>query len=701
MTTRLAIAISIALLGFGCGDYGGSRSKTTNEAPAAAPLGPVAGSNPAVGKAAFEQNVYPLLTQYCGGTCHVGRGEGQPFIAHPDVDTAYHEVVDNQKVNLSAPDRSRLVRRLVADFHHCWSNCAENGAEMQAAIEVWAQMIADAGPPGGGEQVDAIITAPRRLADGIEDLGSERYSNHLIAFWDFKEGSGAYAHDTSGIVPQMNLQLDGPAWMSNYGISIETGDARAVGDSSRKLYDHIASPDTGTQQYTVEAWLVPDNVDQEGPARILGYSQGTGQRNFGLGQVLYTYDFRNRSVDPGISGNGTPSLRTYDGDEDLQATLQHVVISYDQIRGRRIYVNSRWTDDEDEIGATRLWNWDERYRFILGNETSGDRQWVGKIQLVAIYEAALTDAQIRQNFDAGVGKRLVLRFDLAQWLGAGSYLEFQVSELDDYSYLFCKPAIVTANPSGFQVKNLRVSVNGQVSVSGQAFTTIDQIVTSTRQELSATCSIVPKDQGAAGDAFALEFEVLGGFEDPIVVGAPPAPPPEVFGAALPTEGVRDFSRLNETMAAVTGVDPNDPSVRATFAELEQQLPGGPDLRAFSSSYQVGIAKLALEYCDRMVDTPALRDAFFGTNPAFDWNADATQAFSPTMRAVLIQGLVDGMLGSGLANQPSVAEASPVLEGLFDDLTAGCTPTTCGADRTRSIVKGACAAVLGSAGASIH
>jgi hypothetical protein len=251
------------------------------------------------------------------------------------------------------------------------------------------------------------------------------------------------------------------------------------------------------------------------------------------------------------------------------------------------------------------------------------------------------------------------------------------------------------------VKNLSISVNGQVPVSGQAFGTLDQIVTSTHQELSRTCSLLPKDQGAAGDVFALEFEVLGGFEDPIVVGAPPAPPPEVFGGARPREGVRDFARLKETMSAVTGVDANDPAVRATFAELEQQLPGGPDLRAFSSSAQVGIAKLALEYCDRMVESPALRDAFFGTDPAFDFGADASVAFSPAMRDVVIRGLVEGVLGSGLASQPDLAEVTTVLDALFDELTAGCTPATCGADRTRSIVKGACAAVLGSAGASIH
>ena len=50
----------------------------------------------------------------------------------------------------------------------------------------------------------------------------------------------------------------------------------------------------------------------------------------------------------------------------------------------------------------------------MGNDVSNDRQWQGSIRLVAIYQYALTDAQIRQNFEAGVGKRILMRFDVSQ-----------------------------------------------------------------------------------------------------------------------------------------------------------------------------------------------------------------------------------------------------------------------------------------------
>ena len=712
-----AIAIAWLVLGLaaaGCGDYGAGGTSDGGGAVQPGTTPPPPGTPPpvtvdrAVSVQAFSQTVYPIVRDRCA-TCHAGAGPGSPSIAHPDPDTAFTATVNSQKVNLTTPNRSRLVRRLAADFHYCWSDCAMNGMEMEAAIAAWAETLALAAPPpgsggtpGGGGAVELIASEPLGLGDGEEDLGAERYSGNLIAFYDFKEGTGAVAHDTSGVEPAMDLTLTGASWMSNYGIQIETGKASATRLASKKLYDRIANVETGTQQYSVESWVIPANTTQEGPARIITYSSNSGTRNFHLGQTLYQYDFRNRSVLPEIDGNGKPALVTYDADRDLQATLQHVVITYDQYRGRRIYVNGLFTDDVDEQGASRLWNWDPNHTFVLGNEPSNDRLWLGKLQLVAVYDLALTQAQIEQNFDAGVGKRLIMRFDVSRWAGAGSFVEFMVSELDAFSYLFCQPTFVSPNAAGFRVSNLRIAVNGVVPVSGQSFQSVDALVSEPRQLLSRQCSIIAKDHGAADDLFSVEFESLANFQDPVDPGPPPVPPIEVFGDPLPREGLRDFDRVNTTMASLTGVDPNSASVRDTFAELEQQLPGTFDLRTFSSSQQVGIAKLALEYCDAMVESNALRTAFFGTTPAFQFDQPVATAFSDqTKRDLVIDRLVDRMFNANVAYQPNRNETRPVLDGLISELTAACATQTCDATRTRNIVKGLCAAVLSSAAVTVH
>jgi hypothetical protein len=710
-----AMAFALVFLGLavaGCGDYGGGSSEAGAAAPPAPPPGPGAPPPAVVDRSvsvqAFSTTVYPILRDYCA-TCHAGAGPGSPSIAHPNPDTAFNAVVNSQKVNLTTPNRSRLVRRLIADFHHCWTDCMANGVQMEAAIAMWAEAVALAAPPpgsggtpGSGGSVDLIASSALRLGDGEEDLGAERYREHLIAFYDFKEGTGTVAHDTSGVEPALDLTLTGVNWMSNYGIEIETGKASAQRIPSRKLYDRIADSATGSQQYSVEAWTIPANVTQEGPARIVSYSASSGEANFHLGQVLYSYDVRNRSVLPAISGNGAPSLLTYPADQDLQATLQHVVVTYDQYRGRRVYVNGVFTDDVDEQGPGRLWNWSPFHTLVLGNTPGNDRLWLGKIQLLSIYDLALTQAQIDQNFDAGVGKRLIMRFDVSAWAGAGSYIEFMVSELDDFSYLFCQPTFVSPNASGFRVSNLRIAVNGVVPVSGQSFQSVDALVQEPRQLLSRQCSIIQKDGGAADDQFTIEFEALGNFQDPVDPGPPPVAPAEIFGEPLPLEGLRDFERVHTTMASLTGVDPNSQGVRDTFAEIEQQLPPTFDLRTFSSSQQVGIAKLSLEYCDAMVESSALRTAFFGSTPAFQFDQPVTTAFSDqSKRDLIIDRLVDRMLNANIAYQPSRDELRPALNDLITQLTAGCTPSTCDAARTRNVVKGVCAAVLSSGAVTVH
>jgi hypothetical protein len=689
MTRHLLVCI-LAAGALACGDYGGGSGGGTTSLGG----GGGSGSTSSASVGAFTQTAYPLLRDYCA-ECHSGSGPGSPPIAHSDSTTAYFAVMDNQKANLTTPANSRLVQRLVSDFHHCWSSCMQDGQEMAEAIAAWAAMVEDA-DSGGGTSVEGLVSGSARLDDGVLDDGGDRYRKNLIAFFDFKEETGNVARDQSGVAPAMDLSLDGPALMSSYGIAIESGRAIASADTSRKLYDRIASPQQGSGQYSIEAWVVPDNVDQEGPARIVSYSNGTSSRNFTLGQVLYTYDFRNRTISPEIDDNGSPTLATSDDDEDLQATLQHVVATYDPYNGRRIYVDGRFTGDDDGFAPNHLWNWDPQYRFVLGNETSGNRQWKGQIRMVAIYNQALTRAQIRQNYDAGVGKRVFVRFDLSRWV-SGAGLDFVVTELDDYSYLFCQPTLV-GSLDGLRVANLRIAVNGVVPVTGQAFTHVDATARGSKYELSQQCSIIPKDLGPDDDVFSIVFEVLGTFGDPVPDDFPPFVPNDDFDEPPPDEGFRDFDRVNETMARLTGVDPLSSGVRDTFDELQQALPPTYDLRSFLSSHQVSIAKLALEYCDAMVESDSLRQSFFGSG--FDFDAPPPDAGDAEWD-VVIDALYDQMIGSNLGVQPSQAEFSGLMRDLISDLTAVCGTSTCDAERTRTVVKAACAAVLSSAPVHVH
>lgn len=705
--------VAAALLASACGQYSGDAPPGAAPPPPPPIGGSGGGPSQAELEAAFQTTVWPILNNAnypCVG-CHVAGGSASPAISDPNVTTAFRALWDNQKVNLTTPANSRIVRRLSPERHHCWtSDCAADAIIMETAIQQWAALVNWGGGSGGsggggGTPVTGLVSGNLTLADGFEDQGQDRDQASAIALYEFKEGTGTTAFDTSGVAPAADLTLNGPTLMSGYGIQVETGMAIASAVTSRKLYDRIAASTGGTQQYTIEAWVTPANTTQgdPDPASIVSYALGFGSANFNLSQRLYSYQARNRSVNPQVGGSGSPAHETAAGYQDLQARLQHVVITYDRYRGRRIYVDSRYTarvpEDEDEIAPLALWNWNPGFNLTLGNVANGSRPWEGQIRLLSIYDRVIPQTQIQQNYDAGVGKRLLLRFDVSQWAGAGAYLEFMVMELDNYSYLFCQPALVS-NTFNATVGGIRIVVNGQTSVSGQAFTNVNRVVSQGREPLSPLCSIIPKDQGPLADVFTIDFEYLAGFQDPEPLPPILPLPPRQFTAPLPAEGLRDFARVNAAMAAVTGVDPLTPAVNSTYLSLTQQMPPTYDLRTFASAQQVAITKLSLEYCEALVEAPSLRTAFFG--PTFDFDAAPLTAFaSQASRDGISQSITDGVLGANLSTQPAMLETQPVLDQLITDLTASCSASPCNATRTRTVVKAMCTAALASAAASVH
>ncbi|HEB93693.1 MAG TPA: LamG domain-containing protein, partial [Gammaproteobacteria bacterium] len=494
------------------------------------------------------------------------------------------------------------------------------------------------------------------------------------------------------------------------GIEIVNGKAQGKTEASKKLYDLIRA----TGEYTIEAWLVPANVTQEGPARIVSYSAGNKARNFTLGQTLYNYNFLHRSSTTDL--NGSPDLSTRDDDERLQATLQHVVLTYDPANGRRIYINAEYTGDVDPAAPGNLKDWDDSYALILGNEASGDQQWQGRIRMLAIHNRALTHAQIQQNFDAGVGQMLFMLFNISHLVDVpDSYIMFEMSRFDDYSYMFAKPTYVTlgkARPSNIRIKGIRLGINGSEAAIGQAWSNLDSTLNAARysqtgQQLSSMGTIVPLEKGADNDEFFLTFDIIGTHTNAMSRGGNYSPTAIPLPAPASDIGLRTFEEINNTMAEVTGVTAQTDDGRSTYSTVRQQLPAVENIEGFVSAHQVAITQLAFDYCSSLVENTDLRTRFFGGS--IDFNADVATAFASktTTIDILASRLYNNMIGSNIASAPTYneiytelsneidADSDGIGDGLYEQLTSNC-PTACDTTRTRSIIKGMCTAVLGSA-----
>jgi hypothetical protein len=379
--------------------------------------------------------------------------------------------------------------------------------------------------------------------------------------------------------------------------------------------------------------------------------------------------------------------------------LQHVVATYDPVNGRRLYVNGEYTGDADPVAGGTLGDWDDTFALVLGNEVSGDRQFQGVFRLVAIYNRALTQQQIAQNFQAGVGEKFYLLFSVSHLVDMPqAYVMFEVSQLDSYGYLFDKPTFISldsaARPGSIPVAGVRIGINGAEAAVGQAYRTLDTVVNDSNygpggQRLSGIGTVIGLEKGPEFDEFFLTFDVLGNRTnvrtDPVPLT--PEPPPDVPRSAA--IGMRVFDEINATMSELTGVSTQNPNVASTYESVKQSLPTVETIDTFVSAHPVAIAQLAIQYCDALVEDVGLRDDFF---PGFVFTAAPATAFNAGGRTIVLDALVGRMVDPALATDPVVAD----VRGEIDALITKLVPGGATAERTQIIVKASCAAVLGSA-----
>jgi hypothetical protein len=438
-------------------------------------------------------------------------------------------------------------------------------------------------------------------------------------------------------------------------------------------------------------------------------------------------------------------LSTEDAGELLQSALQHVVATYSTVDGRKIYLNGELVDVTDPVsGSTAISNWDSTWAFVLGQNSNGGQTWEGQLRLAAIHNDALTPAQVLQNFEAGVGQKYFLLFSVSEDLdeqgitgcldNSGSepvhncYVKMEVSRYDDYSYLFESPTFINLDsgwtpPSEFIIEGLRIAVNGREAIAGQEFghvlksikTDLDDPDNSydpaVGQVLSDRGAVIELEKGPESDEFFITFEVLAGKSHPYVDEVPDAPTFGPDAEAVSDFPVRTFDEINATIAKITGIPATNANVDSIFQQYRQQLPNAENLDAFLSSHQMAIAQLALTSCSERVDadaaslSPVLYTNFDFTqvsDVAFDTAGQRADAINPILNAVLLTNLtsqpdhteISDLLGATTAQSLDSGVQVLSYNSLITTMLAQTSSHS--TDRTKEIVKGVCAAVVGSA-----
>ena len=663
-----------------------------------------------VDPSAFQSTVYPLLHQYCKG-CHNPNSATaqQPYFASDVVAEAYLAAQPKMSLATAAAnpdpgppyqDQSRFYVRLAQESHHCWGSppdCVASSNAMHAAIRAFALGITPT-------QVDPslIVSNALALTDGIVAAGGSRYEANLVAKYMFQTGQGSTAYDTSGVTPEADLSLSGNVtWVGGWGIDIGMGGkAQASTSASQKFAAMIQS----SGEYSLETWIAPNDVTQTN-AWVVSYSGSNTTRNMTLGQAAMQYQGFARSST--TSTAGMPALLTTTNGGAAQAALQHVVLTYDPVSGQKLYVNGVYTGDADPSKGGTLANWDGTFALVLGNETTGQRQWKGVIKFAAVHNRALTAAQIQQNFAAGVGQKFFLLFGVSQLTGVNqSYILFQGSQYDSYSYLFAQPKFISldpnAMPASVPISGMRIGVNGVLAPAGQAYDTMSATVGGSKytaangQLLSSLGTVMPATLGPSNDLFFLSFDQIGthvhAYVDPIGPGTPPALPTTL----QPDFGVATFERVHHSLSRITGVPITDNVVNTLYHASQQSMPSGPLIAAFGSAQQTAISQLANAYCGEMMASTALRDAFFGGSGLDASLNNLSSSFFSTAanRTLVEQQLAKNAVGN--ANPQVAAAVTAEVDALLQKIPS-LNPNATVSQATVA----ACTAVLGSAAVSLQ
>ena len=545
---------------------------------------------PTTDVAAFQQTLYPHLRDpqnLCVG-CH---GATQiPTFAVADVMTAYNVITTQQKVDLVNPQLSRVYLRPAVDRHNCGGNaaCDAIAADFLAAIQQWAQLRPAPPPP----TQQALMSAVTSFSQGMGSSNGRADAN-AVAVFTFDEGAGTTTTDKAG---QITLQITGMDWVQG-GLKNVSGKAQANATDSRKLFDAI----NPAGQFSVEAWIIPDNLTQTGPARIVSYSSGTATRNFMLGQN--TTDYRGRARTSVSNANGDPQL---DGaNPDVATALQHVVLTFDPAVGRKLYVNGQLSAQEN-APATLAWTNDQT--FVIGNETSNDRLWMGTFELVAIHKKALSAAEVQQNFAAGAGGLVTLSFDVSSIVGAQARVDLLAarstrratcSRNRRSSARPTRASRTSASPSTMPCRWRRRRSGASTRRRPRRASSSRRSAPWCRPRWARHGQVPPRVRGARdegrarGDGAALLAARAGA------------------GRAGARARRRSFSQIDATMSALTGVSIGATAVQTLYTDVRDSLPTTANLLAFGASQQLAIQRLATTYCGEVVANATTCSGFFG------------------------------------------------------------------------------------------
>lgn len=147
---------------------------------------------------------------------------------------------------------------------------------------------------------------------------------------------------------------------------------------------------------TLEAWVTPTSQNQGNQPRIVTVSSDPFHRDLTLAQEQTWFIARVRTS--ATSENGLPELTG--PANTVTNKLTHLVFTRDAAGNDTLYVNG--AINAKRVQGGDLSTWEIAFKLALANEPDNTRPWLGTFHMVAVYDRALSSAEVVQHHQAGV-----------------------------------------------------------------------------------------------------------------------------------------------------------------------------------------------------------------------------------------------------------------------------------------------------------
>lgn len=298
----------------------------------------------------------------------------------------------NNEIILSDFSNGENVSVYLTDANGCASN--------EEGVYLYHTSCPESCDNGIDDDGDGLIDCSDPDCDGIPncpvDNCGERNTDGLVALYNFQEGIGSTVYDVSNVGAPVHMTIantNNVTWLGSCGLSIDSETIIESNTSANKISNAIKA----SNAFTVETWIKPSNLTQNGPARIVTLSDGGYDRNFTLGQDYDHYSARFKTTT--TDNNGYPTKQT-GSDVASIGHIQHVTYTWDGNTGEeRILVDG--VVKYSGIRTGNVSNWDDSFKLAFGNEIGTSRDWLGEIYMVAIYDKVISSAEVNNSLSIG------------------------------------------------------------------------------------------------------------------------------------------------------------------------------------------------------------------------------------------------------------------------------------------------------------